>query len=58
MLGKFAMCGLVGVAVQIDRGLEVGVAELLLHEEDRATRCEPPSGARLAQVMHPVSTTA
>jgi hypothetical protein len=39
-----AMRGLVGVPVEVDRRLDVGVAELLLDEVDRLSRGAPTGG--------------
>jgi hypothetical protein len=45
------MLGLVGVTVEVDRRLDVGVPELLLDEVDRLTRCQPQRRCGMAKVM-------
>jgi hypothetical protein len=44
---------LVGVPVLVDRGLNVGVAELLLDEVDGLPRPEPERRGRLSEIVKP-----
>jgi hypothetical protein len=45
------MLGLVGVAVEIDRRLDVGVPELLLNEVDRFACSEPQRRRGMSKVV-------